>query len=208
MNENNQGSNQEQHLKFNWATFLLSAAKLSQLPKDTGAEVAFVGRSNAGKSSALNVLTNQNNLAKVSKTPGRTQLINIFELDEEHRLVDLPGYGYAKVPEKVKKDWSILLDSYLRERKCLKGLVIVMDTRRPLQDMDWQFIEWADGCNLPVHLLLTKSDKLKFGQRKTMLLKTSKEVKEYSDNITVQLFSSLNRTGIEELERKLLEWYL
>lgn len=200
--------NQEFKIKFNCARFLLSAAKLHQLPIDQGAEVAFIGRSNAGKSSAINLLTNQNGLAKVSKTPGRTQLINIFELDETYRIIDLPGYGYAKVPDSVKKDWTILLDQYLRQRKCLKGLVIVMDIRRPLQDMDWQFLYWMQDCNIPAHILLTKADKLKFGQRKLALIQTIKEVDILTNTVSVQLFSALARTGVLELEQKLLQWYM
>lgn len=199
----------EDTIKFNQAVFLLSAAKTSQLPKDSGAEVAFVGRSNSGKSSALNTLTNQKQLAKVSKTPGRTQLINVFNIGVETnlRLIDLPGYGFAKVPEKVKKDWSILLDQYLRERQCLKGLIIVMDIRHPLQNMDWQFLRWTEASNIKTHILLTKSDKLKFGQRKTTLLQVQKEIKVLSHEVTVQIFSSLNREGIEELNQKLQNWY-
>lgn len=200
---------EERKINFNKVSFLLSAAKLGQLPLDSGVEVAFVGRSNAGKSSSLNTLTNKKNLAKVSKTPGRTQLINIFELEEENgsRLIDLPGYGYAKVPDKVKQDWSKLLDSYLRERKCLKGLVIVMDIRRPLQKMDWQFLEWTQDCNLSTHILLTKADKLKFGQRKTTLLTVKKEIKKLTNEVSVQVFSSEDRTGLEELENKLFDWF-
>lgn len=195
-------------IKFHWASFSLSAAKLSQLPKDNGNEVAFIGRSNAGKSSALNALTNQKNLAKVSKTPGRTQLINVFDIVDNLRLIDLPGYGYAKVPDKIKKDWSALLDSYLRERNSLKGLVIVMDIRHPLQDMDWQFLSWTEAAEIPTHILLTKADKLKFGQRKTTLLTIQKEVKNLSNEVTVQVFSAQSRLGVEELEEKLIKWLI
>lgn len=204
-------NNQEDDsIKFNQASFLLSAAKLSQLPKDCGCEVAFVGRSNAGKSSALNTLTNQKQLAKVSKTPGRTQLINVFTIGNNEtnlRLIDLPGYGFAKVPDKIKKDWSALLDQYLRERNCLKGLVIVMDIRHPLQNMDWQFLRWTEASKIKTHILLTKSDKLKFGQRKTTLLEVQKEIKILTHEVTVQVFSSQNRAGLEELDKKMQEWY-
>lgn len=196
-------------IKFNKASFLISAAKLTQLPKDHGCEIAFIGRSNAGKSSALNTLTNQKQLAKVSKTPGRTQLINVFELDDENqnRLIDLPGYGYAKVPDRIKQDWTKLLDSYLRERESLRGLVIVMDIRHPLQKMDWQFLSWTEACEIDTHILLTKADKLKFGQKKTTLLTVQKEIKKLKHNVSVQIFSAQDRTGLEDFETKLIEWF-
>lgn len=195
-------------VKFNQAHFLLSVGRLEQLPDDSGIEVAFIGRSNAGKSSALNILTNQNGLAKVSKTPGRTQLINVFRINDQIRLIDLPGYGYAKVPEKVKKDWMVLLDRYLRDRMCLQGLVIVMDIRHPLQDNDWEFLNWTEDCNIKTHILLTKADKLSFGQRKTTLLNTLRKVKSFRNEVTAQIFSAHNREGLEEFQAKLTEWYL
>ncbi len=198
----------EFELKFNQATFLLSAAKLSQLPKDKGTEVAFIGRSNAGKSSALNALTNHKGLARTSKTPGRTQLINVFSLNAENRLIDLPGYGYAKVPEQVKKDWATMLDQYLRQRTCLKGIVVVMDSRHSLQESDWQFIHWTEACNIPTHIILTKADKLKFGQQKMTILNVKKEIKTLKNSITVQLFSAHNKLGVDELQEKLLSWYV
>ncbi|MBP9722417.1 MAG: YihA family ribosome biogenesis GTP-binding protein [Gammaproteobacteria bacterium] len=198
----------EPEIKFNQASFLLSAAKVSQLPKDDGAEIAFIGRSNAGKSSALNALTEQKKLAKISKTPGRTQLINVFELNNQNRLIDLPGYGYAKVPDQVKKDWSIMLDKYLRQRECLRGLVLVMDARHPLQELDWQFLRWTESCDIDTHIILTKSDKLKFGQRKLVLLDTAKQIKKLKNKVSVQLFSGPIKLGIEELQQKLLDWYL
>ena len=140
------------------ATFTLSAPDIRRLPADSGIEVAFAGRSNAGKSSALNTLTNQRSLARTSKTPGRTQLINIFEIAENKRLVDLPGYGFAKVPMEMKKKWQKALGEYLEKRECLKGLVILMDIRHPLKDLDMDLIQWAADGDLPVLALLTKSD--------------------------------------------------
>ena len=146
------------------ATFTLSAPDIRRLPADSGIEVAFAGRSNAGKSSALNTLTNQRSLARTSKTPGRTQLINIFEIAEDKRLVDLPGYGFAKVPMEMKKKWQKALGEYLEKRECLKGLVILMDIRHPLKDLDMDLIQWAADGELPVLALLTKSDKLSPGK--------------------------------------------
>ena len=150
-------------ISFAKAQFLLSAPTLSQCPDDTGCEVAFAGRSNAGKSSAINVLTRQGKLARTSKTPGRTQLINFFSLTEHCRLVDLPGYGYAKVPKAVKQRWDEHLAEYLQRRQSLRGLILLMDVRHPLQDFDRQMVLWADQSDMPVHILLTKADKLKRG---------------------------------------------
>ncbi|MDR3490530.1 MAG: ribosome biogenesis GTP-binding protein YihA/YsxC [Gammaproteobacteria bacterium] len=189
------------------ATFLLSAARLAQLPQDTGIEVAFVGRSNAGKSSVLNQITQNKKLARVSKTPGRTQLINVFELDETRRLIDLPGYGYAKVPQSVKDLWQKTLGDYLLERNCLKGLIVVMDIRHPLTDFDQNLLEWADESDLSVHILLNKADKLAFGASKNTLLEVKKFVTKYTTEITCQCFSALKNTGIKELRDQLNEWY-
>ena len=156
---------------FESAQFLTSAQRVDQCPPDSGAEVAFVGRSNAGKSSAINRLTRNGKLARTSKTPGRTQLLNFFELDPHRRLVDLPGYGYAKVSERVKREWQAHLTSYLQERECLRGLVLLADVRLPLQEFDLNMMHWAIDAGLPVHLLLTKADKLKHGAGKNALLK-------------------------------------
>ena len=183
-------------LNYNQAEFLTSAAKISQLPKDEGAEVAFVGRSNVGKSSALNALCNQKNLVRVSKTPGRTQLINFFALSDQERLVDLPGYGYAKVAKKTKQQWERLIDAYLRERRCLRGLVLLVDIRHPLQAFDAQVIKWAKGVDLPIHILLTKADKLSFGARKNALKKIEVEVAAINSTVTVQLFSAIKQIGL------------
>jgi len=192
------------------ASFLISAAKLSQLPVDDGGEVAFAGRSNAGKSSAINVLTNNQGLARTSKTPGRTQLLNYFELDEKRRIVDLPGYGYAKVPHKIKQQWGSLLDEYLRTRESLKGLILLMDCRHPLKDFDLQLLGWCNEAQLPVHILLTKSDKFKRGAAKSVLLSVRRDIEglfeNASDIISIQLFSALKKTGVDELIITLDKW--
>ncbi len=188
------------------AKFLKSVAALSGLPDDVGAEVAFLGRSNSGKSSALNALTQQKRLARTSKTPGRTQLINYFTLDDDRRLVDLPGYGYAKVPVKTKQMWEQLIDDYLRSRESLKGLVLIMDCRHPWQHFDQQILDWAGFANLPVHILLTKSDKLKFGAKRAVLNEISNKIKALAGDITVQLFSATRNEGIDELCDRLDTW--
>lgn len=193
-------------MNYQQATYLMGAAKLPQLPEDVGVEVAFAGRSNAGKSSALNALTQQKHLAKTSKTPGRTQLINLFTLDETRRLVDLPGYGYAKVPMQVKLQWQKTLERYLQERDCLKGLVLVTDSRHPLKEMDCQMVEWSIQSELPCHILLSKADKLT-NQEKSKVLKLVKSRYEHDDLVSVQLFSSLRHTGLDQLRALLDQWY-
>ncbi|OGO96555.1 MAG: YihA family ribosome biogenesis GTP-binding protein [Coxiella sp. RIFCSPHIGHO2_12_FULL_44_14] len=191
------------------AQYLLSAAEEGQLPPDKGCEVAFIGRSNAGKSTALNVITGIKGLARTSKTPGRTQMINFFSLDEKCycRLVDLPGYGYAKVPRMVKERWGQLVDDYLRDRRSLKGLVVVMDIRHPLKEMDREVIDWTVKCKVPTHILLTKADKL----TSSVARKTFKEVQEalthYRERVSIQLFSSMDRTGLDEIKAVLDEWF-
>ena len=186
---------------------MTSAPNIHHLETDEGIEVAFAGRSNAGKSSALNALTEQRNLARTSKTPGRTQLINIFTLDAQRRLVDLPGYGYAKVPEAMKRQWQKALGEYLQSRACLRGLVVVMDIRHPLKELDQQLIAWAVGAGLQVHLLLTKADKLKSGAQKSQLLKVKEALPAFGGQITVQTFSSLKRQGVTQLTQVLNHWY-
>ncbi len=193
-------------LPYTHAQFLLSADKLSQCPADMGAEVAFAGRSNAGKSSAINTLTENKKLARTSKTPGRTQLINFFQLTDNQRLVDLPGYGFAKVPLSVKQAWQKHLDNYLRQRRSLRGLVLLMDIRHPLQDFDHMMLEWSAQCEMPIHILLTKSDKIKKGPAKSCLLKVRRELSELEDLVSVQLFSALKRQGINELRQVLDGW--
>ncbi|MEJ6656952.1 MAG: ribosome biogenesis GTP-binding protein YihA/YsxC [Pseudomonas sp.] len=188
------------------ASFIKSASQADQCPADQGLEVAFAGRSNAGKSSALNTLTHAR-LARTSKTPGRTQLINFFGLDESHRLVDLPGYGYAKVPLELKEHWKLHLDAYLTQRNSLAGVVLVMDIRHPLSGFDRMMLEWADVTGLPAHILLSKSDKLSYGAAKGVLLKVQTTVrKEFGNRATVQLFSSPKRQGIDEAHAVLESW--
>lgn len=190
------------------ARFLLSVAKLNQLPPDQGWEVAFVGRSNAGKSSVLNQLTQNKALARVSKTPGRTQHINLFALDDERRIADLPGYGYAQVPPSVKEQWQKLLDNYLRTRQCLKGLILVMDIRHPLKEFDQHLLSWSVQCNLPVHILLNKADKLTRQYQKKTLMDVEKTVQTYDGEITLQCFSAETGLGLSELRGLLDDWFL
>lgn len=192
---------------YNDVEFLLSAAKLHQLPADEGIEVAFAGRSNAGKSSALNTITGIKSLARTSKTPGRTQQINVFELDEERRLIDLPGYGYAKVSHSVREHWQKTLAKYLEVRQCLRGLVLMMDIRHPLKPLDVAMLEWANESDLAVHILLTKADKLKRGAAMSTLLRVKKSLEVYSNETSIQLFSSLKETGVDEAHKKLNEWF-
>ena len=187
---------------FHNAQFLSSAFRLDQLPEDEGAELAFAGRSNAGKSTAINRLTRQKNLCKTSKTPGRTQLINMFSLNESHRLVDLPGYGFAKVPVKMRQHWDQVLSRYLLERRSLVGLVVVVDIRRGLGDLDLGLIDLV-GPDLPVHILLAKADKLKHGARQKVLQQTLKAVA--GDHLSASCFSALNGYGLEEFETQCAE---
>ena len=194
---------QPQH--FARAAFLTSAPTLKDCPADEGLEVAFVGRSNAGKSSAINCLTSHQ-LARTSKTPGRTQLINFFSLDAERRLVDLPGYGYAKVPEALRREWGKHLGAYISERQCLQGMVMMMDVRHPLTDFDLQLLEVAHSRNLPVHVLLTKADKLKRGPASQQLLRVRQELHALEGEFSVQIFSSLKNEGQGEAWQKLDLW--
>jgi GTP-binding protein len=191
------------------AKFLKSAARVDQLPEDSGYEVAFAGRSNAGKSSALNCLTNIRQLARTSKTPGRTQLINLFILDDDmdRRLVDLPGYGYAKVPQKVKLDWQKHLAHYLDKRQSLRGLILLMDIRHPLKELDQMMVGWAVERSLPVHILLTKADKLSRGQVQNTVQQVCRHYNPVKDLISVQAFSTLKKQGVEELIVVLDKWF-
>ena len=189
------------------ATFTLSAPDIRKLPEDSGIEVAFAGRSNAGKSSALNTLTNQKGLARTSKTPGRTQLINVFEIADNKRLIDLPGYGFAKVPLEMKNKWQKALGEYLEKRESLKGLVVLMDIRHPLKDLDMDLIEWAVDSELPVLALLTKADKLSQGKRSAEVLKVEKVLSSLNGDIKVQAFSSLKRTGAEQADTVICAWF-
>lgn len=199
-----------EQIHYNTARFLISAAKLSQCPEDVGAEVAFAGRSNAGKSSAINSLTNQNSLARTSKTPGRTQLINFFDLNIEGlRIVDLPGYGYAKVPIAMKEHWQKHLDDYLQRRQCLRGVVLVMDIRHPMKEFDEMMINWCESTGVPLHILLTKADKIKRGPAQATLLKIRKETRErLADKVSVQVFSALKKDGVDQLRNRLDSWLL
>ena len=193
-------------LNFRKAAFLQSASAIENAPTDFGSEVAFAGRSNSGKSSAINTLTHQGKLARTSRTPGRTQLINFFSLSEHQRLVDLPGYGFAKVPLAVKKKWNQQLERYLQYRESLRGLVMLMDIRHPLTEPDRQMLSWAEAASMPVHILLTKADKLKRGPAQNTLLSVREELSTQSDLISVQLFSSLKRQGVDTLGRQLNNW--
>ena len=196
-------------MNFNTVKFLISAQTLQQCPADNGCEVAFAGRSNAGKSSAINTLTRNKGLARTSKTPGRTQLINHFEIEPDKRLVDLPGYGYAKVPRALKAKWDRNLAEYLQNRSSLSGLILLMDIRHPLQDYDQQMLNWAAQAGLPVHILLTKADKLKRGPAMSSLLGVEKLLRDMDPGFTLlsaQIFSSLKKTGLPELEEKLTSW--
>ena len=192
--------------KYRDAEFLTSASRLSQCPEDSGWEVAFAGRSNAGKSSAINSLTKNHKLARTSKTPGRTQLINFFSLSEQQRLVDLPGYGFAKVPKAVKEEWTRQLENYLAKRESLRGMILLMDVRHPLQPFDLQMLEWAVQAQMPVHALLTKADKLKRGAAKSALLKVRKDIEVYEGLVSAQLFSALKHEGHKELIEVLDAW--
>ncbi len=187
------------------AHFLISAGNAGQFPQQ-GIEVAFAGRSNAGKSSAINTLCDNKSLARTSKTPGRTRLVNFFQLDENRRLVDLPGYGFAKVPLAIKKEWEKLMTQYLSDQHALNGLVIIMDIRHPLNDYDWQMLQWCDHFNLPAHVLLTKADKIKRNAQQKSKLQTQKLLKEEGINASVQTFSALKKTGLDELVAKLNGW--
>jgi GTP-binding protein len=191
---------------FQEAQFFISADKLTDLPPPSGIEIAFAGRSNSGKSSAINTLANRNRLAFVSKTPGRTQLINFFSLGNDRYLVDLPGYGYAKVPEAMRVHWQSVLSRYLMERESLYGLVLIMDARHPLTPLDHQMLNWFIPTCKPVHVLLTKADKLSKQQATATLRTVRAELERTYPNCTVQLFSSLKRIGLDEAEAMIGKW--
>ncbi len=188
------------------AAFYRAAARVDQLPADRGREVAFAGRSNAGKSTAINVITKRNALARTSKTPGRTQQIVFFRLDEDKRLVDLPGYGYARVPDEVRRSWAKLVESYLTGRRSLKGVVLLTDARRPFTELDLALVGWCAAAAVPVHALLTKSDKLKRGQAAQTLAKAQRFNENTDVNLTLQLFSALKREGVEAAADKVCGW--
>ena len=192
--------------RYRRAEFLTSASRLSQCPPDSGWEVAFAGRSNTGKSSAINTLTDQRKLARTSATPGRTQLINFFSLSAQQRLVDLPGYGFAKVPAAIKRAWTRQLECYLQERKCLRGMILLMDIRRPLQEIDHTLLNWAAAADMPVHVLLTKADKLARGPARSTLLQVQAALATARSPVSLQLFSATKKTGLAELCSVLDHW--
>jgi len=194
-------------LSFNSARFLISASRLEECPVDQGAEVAFAGRSNAGKSSAINTITTNGKLARTSKTPGRTRLINFFSLNRENcRLVDLPGYGYARVSRDLKDDWQKHLGHYLNDRRCLRGLVLVMDIRHPLTDFDQMMVQWCDHSKLPLMILCTKADKLKFGQAKTAMMDIAKKLEGVACLEHLVMFSATSKRGLDETQSALTNW--
>ncbi|MGF1686932.1 ribosome biogenesis GTP-binding protein YihA/YsxC [Photobacterium japonica] len=195
-----------QPLNYRNTKFITSAPSIRQLPTDAGVEIAFAGRSNAGKSSALNRITDQKNLARTSKTPGRTQLINMFEVVPGCNLIDLPGYGFAQVPLAMKLKWQESLGEYLQKRECLQGLVVLMDIRHPLKDLDQQMIMWAIESRLPVLVLLTKADKLKSGVRKQQLMKVRETVATFGGDVQAEVFSSLKGIGVDQVRRQLDAW--
>jgi len=195
------------HGAYRQAEFLKGVSRLSGLPPDTGVEVAFAGRSNAGKSSVINALTGRASLARISKTPGRTQQLNFFVLDDEgHRLVDLPGYGYANVPIPVKRQWAALVEGYLSARGSLMGVVLLMDARRPFTDADSQLLDWCAHAGLATHVLLNKCDKLSRGAGARVLADARKHLAPLGDGHVVQLFSATRKTGIDELGARLDGW--
>ncbi|MCC9000919.1 MAG: ribosome biogenesis GTP-binding protein YihA/YsxC [Candidatus Contendobacter sp.] len=193
-------------IRYQAVKFLNSVNELAQLPPDAGREVAVAGRSNAGKSSALNALTGQRQLARVSKTPGRTQLINFFLVEPERYLVDLPGYGYAQVPDALRQHWQKLLERYLRERIALRGLLLLMDIRHPLTALDRQMLDGCSYRQLPAHILLTKADKLSRGAALTALQQVQRTLKTDYPQAGAQLFSATARLGVDEAHARLDEW--
>ena len=193
-------------INFTDTQFIKGAHTLQQCLPDNGREVAVAGRSNAGKSSALNVITGIKGLARTSKQPGRTQQINYFELGDRQYLVDLPGYGYAKVPPKVRQHWDETLSAYFETRQSLEGLVVIMDIRHPMKELDQQLIEWVTDIGIPTHCLLTKSDKLSKGQAASAKQKTQALLALIDPDISVQLFSALDHRGVDEAREKIQHW--
>lgn len=193
-------------MNYNQTTFFKSAQKISQLPPESKVEVAFAGRSNSGKSSALNAITQIKGLAKTSKTPGRTQLLNFFQVQDDRFLVDLPGYGYAKVSHSIQKEWEKALTKYVETRQELRGVILIMDIRHPLKEYDEQMIEWLTSKNIPVHILLSKSDKLNRGPGMNVLQQVKQALEPYGDLVSVQLFSAMNGQGLDEARQQLDAW--
>lgn len=186
--------------------YLVSAHTLRQLPGDEGAEAAFAGRSNAGKSSAINTICDQQSLARTSRTPGRTQQLVVFPVDDDRRLIDLPGYGYAKVPQDLREYWRGLIDSYLRTRQSLKGIVLIMDVRHPLREFDRQMLTYAAATGRRIHCLLSKADKLSRNEASSTLLSVRREVDGLVPGATTQLFSALKKSGVDEARGALADW--
>jgi GTP-binding protein len=197
-------SAKRKHNPYRAARYVISAHHLRQLGEDSGYEVAFAGRSNAGKSSAINALTGQKSLARTSKTPGRTQQIVLFEIDAERRIADLPGYGYAKVPEQLRAHWRALMQAYFERRRSLRGVVLVMDIRHPLRPFDEQMLAWCAAAGVPCHVLLTKGDKLKRGPAQSTLLQVRKAL---PSGATAQVFSARTPQGLDDLIDRLDLWY-
>ncbi len=196
----------QERIDFNQVEFFVSAPNYKAFPNDAGIEVAFVGRSNAGKSSAINTIVGRNGLARTSKTPGRTQSINFFSVDDDRRLADLPGYGYAKVPDRIKKQIEGLLSDYLSSRHSLHGIFMMMDIRHPMTPYDRELLDFMAHTGKPIHILLTKSDKLKRGAANNTLLSVKKQLGAWENQITVQTFSSLKNLGIEQAQDVLNQW--
>ena len=194
-------------IDFRRTTFVTSAPDISKLPNDVGAEIAIIGRSNSGKSSSINAICDQKTLAKTSRTPGRTRLINLFKVNEGKYLVDLPGYGYAQVPEQMKRRWQKAMTDYLQQRKCLCGLVVTMDIRTPLRDHDRMIIDWSIAANLPCLILLTKADKFGVNKRKEMVGEVKTQLSEFGGNFTIIAFSALRKIGIDETRNVLKNWF-
>lgn len=193
-------------MNYNQTTFFKSAQKISQLPPESKAEIAFAGRSNCGKSSALNAITQIKGLAKTSKTPGRTQLLNFFQVKDDRFLVDLPGYGYAKVSHNIQKEWEKALTKYVETRQELCGVVLIMDIRHPLKEYDQQMIAWLTSKNIPVHILLSKADKLNRGPAMNVLQQVKNDLELYGDLVSIQLFSAMNGQGLDEARQQLDAW--
>ena len=188
------------------ASFLRSASAEKDFPVDIGAEIAFCGRSNAGKSSAINALCRQNNLARTSKTPGRTQLINFFKLDGDTCLVDLPGYGYAKAPANVQQKWQRLMEVYLTQRQALCGLVLLMDIRHPLTEIDWTMIQWSNYYQLPMYILLTKADKVNRNHTVKTMTQVSAQLEQEGFDCGIQTFSATKQIGLSQAQNKIIDW--
>ena len=194
-------------LDFRKTKFVTSAPDISKLPADAGAEIAIIGRSNSGKSSSINAICDQKTLAKTSRTPGRTRLINLFKVAEQKYLVDLPGYGYAQVPENMTRQWQKAMTDYLQQRKCLCGLVVTMDIRTPLRDHDRMIIDWSIAANLPCLILLTKADKFGVNKRKEMVGEVRTQLSEFGGNFTIIAFSALRKVGVDEARSVLRNWF-